>query len=97
MLVHQRVNHPKFPSPQESYRLEHCDDKHMAWYRAIGNAVSVPVISAVAQALLDALELLPRAVPMAGAGFTLWIPLVMTNSLPWKVTMLLIGKASIKW
>jgi len=46
----------------------------MAWYRAIGNAVSVPMISAVAQALLDALELLPRAVPsMAGAGCTLWL------------------------
>ena len=67
-------NHPRFPSPQESYRLEHCDDKHMAWYRAIGNAVSVPMISAVAQALLDALELLPWAVPsMAGAGCTLWL------------------------
>jgi hypothetical protein len=56
----------------------------MAWYRVIGNAVSVPVISAVAQALLDALELLPRAVPsMAGAGFTLWL----FNILPWKVTI----------
>ena len=48
---------PKF-LPQESYRLEHCDDKPMAWYRAIGNAVSVPVVSAVAAAVLDALELL---------------------------------------
>lgn len=56
----------------ESYRLEHCDDKRMAWYRVIGNAVSVPVISAVAQALLDALELLPRAVPsMAGTRASL--------------------------
>ena len=44
--------------------MEHCDDKHMAWYRAIGNAVSVPVVSAVAAAVLDALELLPDT--MAG-------------------------------
>ena len=27
--------------------------------------------------------------------YTIWIHLVMTNSLPWKITMLLIGKASI--
>eukprot|EP00438_Fugacium_kawagutii_P000352 Skav204713 [mRNA] locus=scaffold3332:253423:278306:- [translate_table: standard] len=48
-----------FPEPRlESYKLEHCDDKHMAWYRAIGNAVSVPVVAAVAEAILDALGLL---------------------------------------
>lgn len=37
----------------------------MAWYRAIGNAVSVPVVAAVAEAILDALGLL--RCEMAGA------------------------------
>ncbi|CAJ1360728.1 unnamed protein product [Effrenium voratum] len=40
----------------EGYRLDHCQDKHMAWFRAIGNAVSVPIVAAVADALLAALE-----------------------------------------
>jgi len=39
----------------ESFRIDHCAAQHMAWYKRIGNAVSVPIVAAVADALLVAL------------------------------------------
>merc|ERR1712178_427701 len=40
----------------ESFSLDHCADQHMAWYKRMGNAVSVPVATAVADALVAALQ-----------------------------------------
>merc|ERR1712194_598530 len=40
----------------ESFSIDRCTDQHMAWYKRMGNAISVPVATAVADALVCALE-----------------------------------------
>lgn len=41
----------------ESFRIDRCADQHLAWYKRMGNAVSVPIVAAVADALLVALDM----------------------------------------
>jgi DNA (cytosine-5)-methyltransferase 1 len=41
----------------ESFRMNACKEQHMAWYKRIGNAVSVPVVTSVGCALLSALQI----------------------------------------
>merc|ERR1712232_487366 len=63
-FVPQDGRRPRLLSPKECSRLQGfpedfhlgSEDQHMAWFKRIGNAVSVPIATAVAAAFLAALH-----------------------------------------
>jgi len=64
-LVPQEGTYPRMLSQRECARLQgfpetfkigNCDGHNLAWYKRIGNAVSVPIVGAISDALLVALS-----------------------------------------